>query len=394
MSTQPHLPHGGRRRAIPLSGASLLLAATVGGLSLLIQLYLNARGTSVFMIGLVQTVNSAGLLLGSWLWGTVSDRVRRRRLLGFLTLSMGAVTVVLVTLPSIAVVLPVELVRSLMFAGVGAVSVAIVSAASRVERRGKNVSYLSSARAFGFAAGSALGGLVLEKLGFRVSFLLIAVLPLIAYGGLWLLPPENPVERREKIGAWKAIFSAGLLDLYIATALRQMAIFGAFSLLFVYMASLGIPAGIMGLISATNTATQVPAILLFGWLADRIGRRRIFMLGFFLSFLTPLFFVVASNAVGMVAGYFTLAISFSSLYVGSAAHIGDRVPDHRHGQMLGLYESSRGLGGLFGPLIAGAIVPAIGFVGMFWVMAGIGALGFTVMLFGNTVLGRRVTGGG
>ncbi len=384
--------YGGRRRAIPLAGASLFTAIATGGLGLLIQLYLKDLDTPIFLIGLVSTLNSAGLLLGSWLWGTVSDSVKRRRLLAFLTLGFAVTISVLALLPSVGVVLPTAFLRSVMFAGVGTVSVAIVSAASRIERRGRNLSYISSARAFGFAAGSILAGFVLDRFGFRSSFILIAVMPLAAFAAVWALPCENPVERREKIGAWRAIFSSGLLDLYLATALRQMAIFGTFALLYIYMADLGIPVSLMGILSATNTATQVLAILAFGWLADRIGRRRIFMLGFLLSAAVPLLFVLVTSMAGIIAGYVTLAISFSSMYVGSAAHIGDRVPHHRHGQMLGLYESSRGLGGLFGPLIAGALVPAIGFHNMFLVMTGIGSLGFLVMIFGNTVLGKRITG--
>jgi len=59
--------------------------------------------------------------------------------------------------------------------------------------------------------------------------------------------------------------------------------------------------------------------------------------------------------------------------------------------MLGLYESSRGLGGLFGPILAGILTPVIGFRSMFLVMAGIASLGFMVMMLGNTVLGRRLS---
>jgi MFS family permease len=326
------------------------------------------------------------------LWGTVSDYVKRRRLLIFLTLTLTAAVSVLIALPAIGIVLSTAFVRSLMFSGVGVVSIAVVSATSQVKHRGKNLSYISSARSFGFAAGNILAGFALERLGFRPAFILLAGVPILAFAMVWFLPRENPVARRERIGAWHAIFSSGLLDLYVATALRQMAIFGTFGLLFVYMADLGIPTSLMGIISATNTATQVLAILVFGWLADRLGRRRIFMLGFFVSACVPLFFVLFTSVAGMVAGYAALAISFSSMYVGSAAHIGDRVPDHRQGQMMGLYESSRGLGGLFGPLIAGAIVPVVGFRGMFLVMSGIGTLGFTVLLLGRTVLGKRLVG--
>jgi MFS family permease len=237
--------------------------------------------------------------------------------------------------------------------------------------------------------GSILAGVALAGLGFRYSFVLFAALPLAAFAAVWFLPNENPIVRKEKIGAWKAIFSSGLFDLYLATALRQMAIFGTFALLVVYMKSIGIAVSVIGLIGASNTATQVLANLLFGWLADRIGRRRIFMLGFFLSAVTPLFFVLASNVYGMICGYVSLGLSFSSMYAGSTAFIGDRVPEERQGQMLGLYESSRGLGGLFGPVLAGILVPTIGYDGMFLVMSGIAAAGFLVLYIGRMRGGAR-----
>lgn len=384
---------GGRRRAIPLAASSLFVATAVSGLGLIVQLYLKSLDTSLFLISLVSTLNAIGMLLGSWLWGTVSDYIKRRRLLAFLTLGLAGGIGVLTALPSTNVVMATAIVRSLMFAGVGTVSIAVVSASSLVQRRGKNLSYISSARSFGFAAGSIVAGIVLAQLGFRLSFIMFALLPIVAFGAVWFLPCENPVRPKEKIGAWKAIFASGLLDLYLATALRQMAIFGTFALLYIYMESLGVPISLMGVVSAANGGTQVLALLAFGWLADRVGRRRIFMLGFFLSAVTPLFFVLATNIYGMIAGYVTLGLSFSSMYVGSTAHIGDRVPHHRQGQMLGLYESSRGLGGLFGPVLAGLITPAIGFKGMFLVMAGIASLGFMVMMLGNTVLGRRLSAG-
>ena len=47
--------------------------------------------------------------------------------------------------------------------------------------------------------------------------------------------------------------------------------------------------------------------------------------------------------------------------------------------MLGLYETSRGLGGFVGPLLAGGITPVLGYNGMFFTMAAIAGLGFLVM---------------
>ena len=380
----------GRRRAIPLASSAFFVATSIGGLGLVVQLYLKSLGATTFLIGLVATLNSVGLLFGAWLWGTVSDYVKRRRLLAFLSLGLAALIVILAFLPPIGAVLGTALLRFLFFSGFSAISIAVISATSRAERRGKNLSYISSARALGFAVGNVAAGVTLELLGFRYAFAICAMLPIVAFALLGFLPAENPVQPRQRVAAWKAVFSAGVADLFVATMLRQMATFGTFALLYVYMDSIGIAPGVMGAISATNTATQVLALLAFGWLADRVGRRPIFMLGFTLSVLTPLVFVFAANQYGIIAGYVTLGFAFSSMYVGATAYIGDRIPHEQHGQMMGLYESSRGLGGLFGPLIAGATVPMIGFKGMFLVMAGIAALGLLVMLVGG-IAHRRTT---
>ena len=386
-SSQPVRAEG-RRRAIPLAVSTLLTGASVHMLYLQVQLYLKGLGTSTFLIGMVATLMAGGMLAGGLMWGTISDHVRRRRLLFLLALGLALATGVLSFLPPTPVVLGLSFIRSLFFSGLGAVAIAVISASSRIERRGKNLSYVSSARALGFAIGAASSGVLLEILGFRAAFAVSACLPLVAALVLLRLPDDNPVQRPRPTHAWREALTKGLGDLYIAVALRQMAVFGAFALLIVYMDTIGIPPSMMGIVAASNTITQVLALVAFGWLADRVGRRRVFMFGSALSIVTPLVFVVLPNLLGMALGYVTLGIGFSSLHVGATAHIGDRVSEEKQGQMLGLYESSRGLGGLAGPAVAGAIIPAIGFQGMFIVMAGIAGLGFLLMLFGQTLRRR------
>ena len=75
-----------------------------------------------------------------------------------------------------------------------------------------------------------------------------------------------------------------------------------------------------------------------------------------------------------------MGLSFGPFFVGSTAHIGDLVPADRQGVMLGFFESSRAIGGVLGPLVAGAITPLIGFKAMFLVMAAICLLGFGSVL--------------
>jgi MFS family permease len=361
----------------------VFIAASVHFLWLVLQLFLKSRGVPTFWIGMVATINAAGMLVGGLMWGPISDHVRRKRLLYLLVIGLAASIGVLAFFPPTSVILGTGFARSVFFTGLGAVTIAIISGSSQAERRGKNLSYVGSTRALGFALGAATSGVVLEWLGFRAALGLAAVLPLFALPFIVRLPAENPVQRAPRSSAWKEAISHGLGDLYFALALRQMAVFGAFALLYIYMDTLGIPPSVMGIVASLNTLTQVLALIVFGWLADRIGRRRVFMLGFALSILTSCSFVVLPNLYGMILGYITLGLSFSSIHVGATAHIGDLVPYERQGQMLGLYESSRGLGGLLGPVLAGGLAPVIGFRGMFLVMSGIAAVGFVVLLIGR-----------
>lgn len=359
---------------------SILISAATGGLGLLTQLYLKDLGASPLIISLVTSLGAVGVLLGSLFWGAVSDRRTRKPLLVIVAASIGSMIGVLATLPSPAIVLPAVFAMTFMRIGFVAITMAIVSGVSLEHRRARNLSYLTSARSLGFALGSASTGFVLEALGFRVGFVIMTLLPLCGLVFLVFLPPEpGPVVLRRQ-SSLRLASQTGLTDLYLGTILRQMAIDGSFSLLFVYMAILGISPGAMGLVSSINTGAQVGALLLFGRLADRIGRRRIFLLGFALSALVPCILVLAANLWGMALAYLMVGFSFSSLYIGSTAHIGDRIPKEHQGTMLGLYESTRGLGGIIGPIIAGAITPVVGYNGMFLTMAGIAGMGFVLML--------------
>ena len=370
----------GRYFALPLAATSVFLMAANGGLALIVKLFLTSKGFPPIVIGAVTSVSAIGMILGSLVWGRLADRRRRRPLLVITVLGAAIAVSVLIILPPPFVVLGSVFVRTFMWIGYATITMAIVSGASAVSRRGRNLSYVTSARSLGFALGAIASGFVLDRLGFRGAFSVMAGLPLLGIWFLLFLPRREavPSQSRER-GSWKMAISSGLADLYLSTFLRQMAIHGTFSLLPIYMASLGIPPTQMGLVTALNTLTQVAALIGFGRLADLIGRRRIFMAGFALSAITPCVFTLARSAGGMALGYGILGLSFSSLYIGSTAHIGDRVPERRQGAMLGLYETSRGLGGFVGPLLAGGITPVLGYNGMFFTMAAIAGLGFLVM---------------
>ncbi len=366
--------------AWPLAVASVLAFMPQGGLGLLIQLYLHQLDSAPFLISMAACLASMGILLGGVTWGALSDMTRRKPLLAAL-LGAGAVGVVSQSflLPP-AGVLAGFFVSLFMLTGFNPVVMRIISGGSSSLRRGRNLSILVVFRSIGFMLGSLVAGFALSSLGFRLSFIVFAAFPLAAMAFVLRLPRECVATTSKRESVFVGMGRKGLGSLYFATALRQAGMVGAFSLLFVHMASLGIAEGAMGVARSVNPAFQIPALLVFGQLADRLSRKGIFVLGFGLSVLVPVIFGFAKSALTVTTGFIILGISFTALYIGSTAYIGDRIPAERHGAMLGLYESSRGLGGVVGPLIAGAIAPVVGFQGMFFVMAGIATAGFLLVL--------------
>ena len=347
---------------------------------MLAQLYLKDLHASPLVISLLTSFVWMGTLIGSTIWGTLADRYSRKRLLFFILMTSAVATGSLALLLPPEGVLSAVFLRVLMVTGIAPVTMAIVSAGTTTDHRGKDLSYLSASRSAGSALGKIMAGFLLAGLGYRLSFFSLALLPIVACIFVLLLPRVENASTSKRQSLATSIKTGGLNGLYISGALRQMGASGATSLIFVYMATLGIPVEIMGTINAIGAATSVLGALVFGYLSDRIGRKTIFAFGFGISAIVPVIFAFSRGGWGIGIGYFILGTSFSSLYAGSTSYIGDRTPMERQGTMFGLFNSSRGIGGVIGPIIAGALTPLIGFRGMFLVMAGIAFLGFLLVL--------------
>jgi len=375
-----------RKTVFSLLVISSLFHTTNAALRMLVQLYLKELEMQPLIISLSISSLSLGAVIGSVFFGVLSD-TRAKRPLMFIILATSAVAT-----GALALLLPAFGTLSLLFlsgvmgAGLIPIMLAIVSQGSSACNRGRNLSLITSSRSLGFLLGMFIAGFLLEKSGFSSSFLVVGTLLFIALSFLLFLPrDEISSSFRARTPSFKVfaflVTRRSLTGLYLATILRQMGMSGAISLIFVYMTSLRISLTTMGMVSASNALLQVLGMLLFGQLADRVSRKVVFISGFCLSVLVPLFFAFTENVWGMLAGHLTLGLAFSSLYVGSTAYIGDFSPAERQGAMLGLFESSRGVGGVLGPLIAGGMTPVVGFDGMFLIMAGIAAIGLILVTY-------------
>lgn len=101
-------------------------------------------------------------------------------------------------------------------------------------------------------------------------------------------------------------------------------------------------------------------VLPFGGLADRIGRKRVFLQGTVAVILTSILAALALNATMLIAARFLQGVASAMLYATQIAIISSVFPGHRRGQMVGLLVSSIYVGLAAGPFIGGYVIDTLG----------------------------------
>ncbi len=165
--------------------------------------------------------------------------------------------------------------------------------------------------------------------------------------------------------------------------LRDIGILGTLALMPVYLlADAGLSEIMMGLFMALNPMCQFVFHLLFGRLADKLGRKKLICFGLFGSGIVPLLFSFESRHVIIGFGLVFIAFVYSSLINGTTAFIGDITPEGRGGELMGTLLTVRGVGGLIGPAVVGYLSSesVLGFKITFFIMSGLIFVAFILSL--------------
>jgi MFS family permease len=340
-------------------------------------------------LGAAPLVTSA---FGGMLFGWLSDRYGRARALRWSILAFSAVTGLTATAHSLA-----ELVvwRSLAGIGLGgewAAGSVLVAETWPAEHRGKAIGLMQSAWAVGYMLAAILSAVVLRPWGWRALFV-FGLLPAIAT--IWMRrgieePPRWKMPSHSMGGALRTIFRPPLAGTVILLAVLCSCLlfgyWGLFTWLPTYLKT-PVARGGAGLSILQSSAWIIPlqigaflGYVSFGFLADRFGRRPVF-LTFVLATaaLIPVYGLLSRQAamllvMGPLIGYFGHGY-FSVL----GAMMAELFPESVRTTAQGFcYNIGRGLAG-FAPVTVGALADrwgigaALGVTSVFFV-AGAGVM--------------------
>ena len=326
-----------------------LLAASLGWMLDSFDAMLYALVLAHVMRDLGMTKATAGLLstlmllasgIGGVMFGFLADRIGRKR-----ALSLSILTYSICSFASglSTTVLMLAIVRFILGLGMGGewnTGATLVAETWPDELRAKAIAIVQSSWAIGYALAALVAGIVLRYANWRAVFF-VGILPALVT--LWIRNrvPESEMwikrvgletqgqklesqgrplnssqsrPRTQRDESFFAIFRAPYLNSTLALLfLNFFGLFGWWGLFQWVPAYLSLPVArggrgfsIMGtttLLLVLNLLGMFPGYISFGWVADRLGRRRSFMLYLFVAaLLIPVYAMARSEAALLVLG--------------------------------------------------------------------------------------------
>jgi MFS transporter, DHA1 family, multidrug resistance protein len=368
-------PSGWRRVLWVMFAAQLLSAVGFSTIFPFLPSYVEHLGSTtgaslLLMVTLVFSLQAIAMAVASPIWGALSDRWGRKPMVER-ALYGGALLILLMGFArSAEELVALRLVQGLV-TGVMTAGTSLVAAVVPRERLGYAMGVMQTGLWAGVSIGPVIGGILSFAFGYRVAFVLTALLLLV--GGILVssLVRERfvPAPGRGRgvagmTGAFAHVLRApGVASVLLVrfTAWLGRTMIMPFLPLFVAglmagAATAGIVTGLaIGAASALGTATSI----LFGRLGDRIGHRPVLLAG-----------SVATAAVYLPMAFVTEAWQLVALYALTGATIGGVLPSisamlaqlTERGEAGSVYgidnavvSAARGLS----PVVGGAIVAAV-----------------------------------
>ncbi len=378
-----------------------LIAAALGWMLDAFDVMLYAMVLAHVMVDLGMTKGTAGLLntltllasgIGGVLFGLLADRIGRTHalMLSILTYSVFSFASGLAT--SIAMLAAFRFVLGLGMGGEWNTGATLVAETWPDHLRARALSIVQSSWAIGYAAAALVAGTMLRYYNWRAVFF-VGIVPALVT--LWIRKgvPEPEMWAQHQANRSTAVTHSetprhgfGLLfsrqyarDTVCLLFLNFFGLFAYWGLFSWVPAYLSLPVaqggrgfGLMNsttLLLVLNLAGMLPGYLCFGWFADRIGRRRAFMLYLFVAAaLVPLYAASRQQWTLLVMG--ALVGFFGTGFFSGSALIGSEIfPTAVRARALGFtYNGARTLSAI-APFVIGRVGQTRGLGGAFYLCA-------------------------
>lgn len=363
------------RKLLPILGVTFI---DIVGFSMLIPMlpyFVTHFGASPYVVGLLVATFSFCQFVSAPLWGIVSDRIGRKRVLiisqigatiGWAMLGLAPNIAGALSLAPIAVVF---IARALEGVSGGNISITQAYVADLVESRERSRAFglIGAMFAAGMVFGPAGGGLLYSRYGFAVPFLVAAALQFLTLIVTIVMLPESRArthdQNRFAIATLLASFGKPRLGRILWQKLAiALALYGWFAVFALYLQrqlgfSLTQTDYLFSIFAVFNVFMNV---VMVGRISARLGDRWMSNVG--LTSLVAGFAVVpfVHNILVLSALMLLFAFGIALTNTGITALISNAASDRDQGMVLGTSSSLDSLSGILAPPVSTGLLSGYG----------------------------------
>ena len=341
-----------------------VLYSAAGGLYYpAIPLYLRGLGINVNLTSLILSGLSLSGFISAVLWGRLADSPSRRRRIITITVISGALLYMILALPLPLMGFIIILLLANLMAP-GAIPVIMAEASGWVNAT-EEMGYYWIGGSLGYSLTTAFTGLILERLGIGLIFLISSILIL----GVYMVSRSMNFSsiRKESTEVIKGVQSNGISSAF------WLLVFSIIIFLFTdvaknlyipvfYAFNLGMGYALSTLTLSIEAFLEIPVIYASTKMLNRVNAWLIFGL----SLILAGFFYILNAFIPPDPLYAFLVMSSYSLVWGtysvSSTELVARLTDlRRRGTAYGVYNSAFPIANIIGPLYIGYVISASGY---------------------------------
>jgi MFS family permease len=341
---------------------------------IVLALFALELGASPWVVGVLAALISMAAAFGAVTVGRLMDRFGPRWLM--VTGSAGVISGLLLVYfaPSLPAVLIGGALCGLSLACYNVTTQNLTGLLSTSQNRARNFSNYSLTNSLGSLFGPLIGGFSIDHIGYRNSFLglaLLACIPLLFVLVRWRALDKVGVRKAEKAepgpdGGTLALFRDLRIRKTIITASFLSSGLNLFSAYMpVYGHSIKLSASVIGVIMAANATASVAIRVLLPYLIARLKEQKVMALSFCFGatalFLIPLF----QHPLALAALAFIFGLGMGAGQPVVTMRIFQFSPAGRSGEAIGLKVTTNHLTNMVSPVAFGAIATVLGLWPMF-----------------------------
>lgn len=349
--------------------------------------YASELGISEWATGVLFGSYSAALLVGTPIFGAISDRVGRRGPMLCGLVGLGAATLLFAFAESYPTLLAARVLQGLAAAATWTAGLALVADMYPAGSRGTAMGTTLAGMTAGTLIGPPVGGLLYEWGGYQLPFFVAGAVAFVQGLALLLLITDPPRQTDAEpafagllrdpsiqVGAGATIVAAGawgLLEPILPLQLEREFDFSP---------------GAVGLLFGVATLVYGVCSPLVGRVADQRGRRPVMAVGVVLMAVSlPLVGVPDALAV-LVVAVMLVSVAYALLLTPTLPELADAV-DRRGGgayaSAYAIFNAAYAAGMMAGPILGGALSSALGFSTALLVTGGLILCFLPVLLVGT-----------